>query len=86
MSNYTQAQVKAFEWLPSDGSWRLRPGKMASALNSLWLSHEKLVESEWGDFGPRGGREVRWRLTKAGVNMKRTLTGYIVRDPEEMIS
>jgi hypothetical protein len=64
---YTAAQLKAFAWLPSDGSWRDSPGRFVSALSSLSLSSGlKLAESEWGDFGPRGGRILRWRLTPHG--------------------
>ena len=67
---FTTAQRNALDWLPADGSWRIKPGKLAAALNSLSLSHRGLVECEWGDFGPRGGRELRWRLTSHGVAVK----------------
>ena len=63
----TSAQRRALDWLPADGSWRTNPGRLAAALKSLSLNHKDWVESEWGAFGPRGGRELRWRLTDRGV-------------------
>lgn len=65
----TPAQRRALDWLPSDGSWRTKPGTLVSALSSLSLSAacRGWVESQWGDSGPRGGRELRWRLTPLGV-------------------
>lgn len=70
---YTAAQLRAMQWLPSDGSWRMKPGKTTSALNSLSIGFGKLVESEWGDFGPCGGLELRWRLTEAGIAAKKAI-------------
>ena len=68
---YTAAQLKAFAWLPSDGSWRDNPGRIVSALSSLSLSSgAELVKSKWVDFGPRDGRILRWRLTPHGVAEK----------------
>ena len=65
--NFTDPQRRALKWLPSDGSWARKPGKTnASALYSLKLYHRDLIEIEIGDFGPRGGREFRYRLTTAG--------------------
>ena len=68
----TDAQKRALEWLPSDGSWRLNPGRLGAALSSLALQHSGLVKSEFGYFGPRGGRALRWRLTSDGVRAKHT--------------
>ena len=68
MSNKKQLtgpQLKALEWLPSDGAWKIKPGRLAAALTSL--SYAKLCEYEFGDFGPRGGSVQRWRLTPEGV-------------------
>ena len=70
VTSFTDAQQRALEWLPSDGSWRINPGRLSAALNSLSLHHRGLIVSEWGDFGPRGGRALRWRLTSAGVSAK----------------
>jgi hypothetical protein len=81
MSKFTEAQLRAFDWLPSDGAWRVKPGRLIQSLNSLSLRggiRMKLIESEWGDFGPRGGRELRWRLTETGVAVKRTLAIAII--------
>ena len=71
-SGFTDAQRRALEWLPSDGTWRTNPGRLSAALSSLSLAHKGLVLSEWGDFGPRGGRVLRWRLTSVGVAAKHT--------------
>lgn len=69
-NEFTDSQRRALDWLPSDGSWRTQPGRLSAALNSLALSHKGLVQYEWGDFGPRGGRMLRWRLTSVGVAAK----------------
>lgn len=61
----TDAQQRAINWLPHDGAWRTKPGRLTAALNSLSLRN--LAEGEWSPCGPRGGREMRWRLTQAGV-------------------
>lgn len=70
----TGPQLKALDWLPGDGSWKLNPGRLSGALNSLSLAAGsrlcRLCECEWGDFGPRGGRCQRWRLTEAGIAEK----------------
>lgn len=66
----TDAQIRAKAWLPSDGSWRINPGRLAIALNSLSMAWPMCVECEWGDFGPRGGLVQRWRLTEHGVRVK----------------
>lgn len=63
----TNAQRKALDWLPADGGWRVKPGRLSAALSSLYLAHSGTVQCEWGDFGPKGGREQRWRLTAAGL-------------------
>jgi hypothetical protein len=63
----TAAQLLALMWLPADGSWRTMQGKAVKGLNSLRFYHPEMVDGEWGDFGPRGGRKLRGRLTDAGV-------------------
>lgn len=70
---FTDAQIRALLWLPKDGAWKRKPGRMSASLNSLKLRHDKLAEFEWGDFGPQGGREIRWRLTDAGVEARKTV-------------
>lgn len=64
---FTKAQKKAMAWLPADDSWRINPGRTAAALHSLACYHRGLTVAEFGDFGPRGGRTMRYRLTDAGV-------------------
>lgn len=66
----TKAQERGLEWLPSDGSWRLTAGKISSAVNSFRLHFPDLAEYEWGNFGPRNGRALRYRLTKSGIRFK----------------
>ena len=69
----TEAQKKALDWLPSDGSWRMKPGRLAATLNSLKLYWSGYVECEWGNFGLRGGLGWRWRLTDKGVGLKKAV-------------
>lgn len=59
----TKAQEKALEWL-SDGEWKIDAGRLVAALNSASL--QGLCDGEWGDFGARGGRKIRWRITERG--------------------
>lgn len=67
----TNSQLKALAWLPADGSWTIQsPGRLSAAINSLTLFHKDLAEAEWGDFGPRGGRCLRLRLTRQGVELR----------------
>lgn len=66
----TDAQRRALYWLPSGGTWRSNAGRLVTALNSLRLAYPGHVEGEWADCGPRGGREMRWRLTHAGITFK----------------
>jgi hypothetical protein len=74
MLKLTPAQLRAMEWLPSDGDWRTDARRLVGALSSLSLgSTPRLCEGEWGDFGPRGGRMLRWRLTPAGVAAKKEI-------------
>ena len=68
--NFTRAQRRALEWLPSDGSWKTKPGRLSGALSSLRVGHRGLVEHQFGAFGPRGGYTSRWRLTLEGVAAK----------------
>lgn len=63
----TKAQKRALEWLPADGSWRIKPGRLVSALQSLSMAWPRCVQDEYAQCGPRGGWFVRWRLTYAGV-------------------
>ena len=67
---FTPAQKRALEWLPSDGSWRTHPGKIAQAIASLSSYYRSFVEAQVGPFGPRGGHTWRYRLTSAGVAAK----------------
>lgn len=60
----TDAQMRALEWLPEDGSWRMKPGRLSAALNSLGLYHKDLLEMEAGNFGPRGSWQRRYRLKR----------------------
>ena len=69
----TPAQRRALEWLPANGKGRFRPGRLVAALNSLFLAHREWVNCEWGNFGPRGGREQRWYLTAAGIEARRRI-------------
>ncbi len=66
----TPAQRKALDWLPSDGSWRSKPGAVAQALASLSLYHRGIVEEQAGPFGQRGGYGWRYRLTPGGIALK----------------
>ncbi len=66
---FTAAQLRALRWLPADGSWRIKPNRsVAAALNSLCLYHRDLAVSAFGDFGTRGGRCWRFRLTDLGID------------------
>lgn len=68
---FTRAQLKALRWLPDDGSWITHPNRaMASALDSLGLYHQGVMESERGKFGVKGGECRRVRLTQDGIRMK----------------
>lgn len=66
----TDAQKRARDWLPADGSWKTNPGRLTAALNSLSMAWQGCVECEWGDFGLRGGRVLRWRLNERGVEVR----------------
>ena len=69
--HFTAAHIRALEWLPTDGTWRLKPDlSIAPALHSLVLYHSNLAVSENGTFGPRGGYCSRFRLTPLGVEEK----------------
>jgi hypothetical protein len=72
MKTLTPAQKRAIEWLPADGSWKIKPdAKIAAALSSLCSYHRDLAEHGLGDFGKRGGRCWRYRLTVAGIVARR---------------
>jgi hypothetical protein len=68
MSNPTKAQIKAMQWLAMEvgAGWKIGGGKLTAALSSAALYG--YVEREHGDFGPRGGRVLRWRLSDKGQN------------------
>ncbi len=70
----TPAQIKAKAWILPDGSWRSRPGRLVAALNSLSVAWPGALECEWADSGPRGSRELRWRLTPRGVEIMEIVT------------
>lgn len=74
VSRLTGPQRRAIEMLPADGSWTTMFHGISAALNSLVLRHPTLAETEWGDFGPRGGKMRRARLTKTGVKVRTALT------------
>lgn len=67
----TDAQKRALDWLPKDGSWRPDPGRLTAALNSLSFAWPGCVTAEWAASGKRGGMKHRWRLTDAGVEKAR---------------
>lgn len=62
----TAAQRKGLLALPRDGSRLLNGHGLAKALDSLCLYHPELAISEFGNFGPRGGRYRAVRLTETG--------------------
>jgi hypothetical protein len=72
--NYTPAQLRAFDWLPSDGAWRANPSGVHHALNSLERCTTGLMEIRHYQCGPRGGWVHHWSLTPEGVAEKRRLT------------
>lgn len=63
----TDAQRRAKDWLPPDGSWKQSAGGMAAALSSLSLAWPGCVTRKWRKAGPRGGTALWWRLTEVGV-------------------
>ncbi len=70
----TAAQKRARDWLPADGAWRINPGRLSAALNSLSIAWPGCVEREWGAHGPRGGHTGRWRLNARGVEVRNLVT------------
>ena len=40
----TEAQKRARDWLPADGSWRTDPGRLTAALSSLSIAWPRCVE------------------------------------------
>ena len=81
MMKFTKPQLRALEWLPSDGSWRDKSGIMTASLDSLhrlnWRDRHRspsYVDWEFGrKFGTNGGEGRRWRLTQYGIEAKREL-------------
>jgi hypothetical protein len=69
----TDAKMRALKWLPADGSWGRKPGKIHSALRGLKQSFRDHLEMRVGPLGPRGGTEIQWRLTEAGRVMRATV-------------
>lgn len=68
----TLPQVRALAWLPGDGSWRVKPRRgFNEAIASLCYYHPDIVEHECGNYGPSGGWCWRYRLTAAGVEIKK---------------
>lgn len=65
----TPAQIRALLWPPADGEWRVFAGSVLRAVNSLSLRYGRLVETEYGAFGPRGGECYRARLTAALIEL-----------------
>ena len=74
MMKFTKPQLRALEWLPSDGSWRDKTGIMSAALDSLHRLNYRspsYVDWEFGrKFGANGGEGRRWRLTQYGIETK----------------
>lgn len=66
----TDAQRKALEWLPADGSWRNKPGRLSAALNSLSIYIQGAVSMRQGEFGVRDGFEQQWCLTESGQKLR----------------
>lgn len=66
---FTGPQLRALLFLPADGKPVINTGKMSAACDSLRLYHRGLVVAEWGDFGPRGARKLRWYLTPKGCEI-----------------
>jgi hypothetical protein len=60
---YTAAQLRAFAWLPADGSWKVSTRPLARALASLNLCHRSLVLLSCDSLS--GSRE--YCLTLAGI-------------------
>jgi hypothetical protein len=79
----TPAQFKAIAWLPADGTWRVKPGRIVAALNSLSIIWPGCVERQWGPFGPQRGHNQRWRLTVAGVEKLKKPTSEPL-DPDRL--
>lgn len=71
---FTDAQTRAFLALPIDGSRLIKPDRTLSrALDSLRLRHRALCASELGNFGPRGARVNSYRLTDAGIALRKEI-------------
>ena len=65
---FTAPQLRALSYLPADGGWLVGPqGPKSAALDSLALYHKDLCETEFGNFGKRGGWCMRRRLTAKGI-------------------
>jgi hypothetical protein len=71
----TPAQKRALAWLPADGNWRMKPGRLWGSVNSLALFHHNLIQVEYGNFGPRKALCWRWRLTPAGIVARAEIEG-----------
>lgn len=70
----TDAQKQALLWLPKDGGWRERPGRLSAALNSLSVFHGDFLEIDASGFvGLRGAYIYRFRLTPAGIAAREEL-------------
>lgn len=67
MAKISPAGKKALLWLFSQGGSTINAGRMSAALNSLSLCGVTLVKGEWGNYGPHGGRKLRWTLTDRGI-------------------
>ena len=60
--------ASALDWLPANGDWRVVEKGIGRALVAFQMcSGLGSVEADGGNYGPRGGFAVRWRLTPAGV-------------------
>lgn len=72
---FTEPQRRALLWLPANGGWSGKPGKMAPALDSLFTYCMTMVDMEQGRIGPRGGWGRRFRLTALGIEARKGIEG-----------
>lgn len=67
---YTQAQLKAFTWLPSGREWRANAGRLGASLHSLRCAYSEVVEIA---THASDGVRREYRLTSAGQAEKARL-------------
>ncbi len=69
---FTDAQLRALEWLPSDGAFRGLPGPYA-ALDSLINIHPVGAPRLAERIPQYGGRKPKFRLTEVGISVKESM-------------